>query len=85
MKSSTIYYGIIPLGGSKMNDYIINFLKKIMAIDSPSGYTKEVIHHCQKEAEKLVFKQRKRIKEILKFMLKVKMIIRLVFVDMLIL
>ena len=41
MKSSTIYYGIIPLGGSKMNDYIINFLKKIMAIDSPSGYTKE--------------------------------------------
>lgn len=29
-----------------MNDYIINFLKEIMAIDSPSGYTKEVIHHC---------------------------------------
>lgn len=38
-----------------MNDYIINFLKKIMAIDSPSGYTKEVIHHCQKEAENLGF------------------------------
>ncbi len=48
MKSSTIYYDIIPLGGSKMNDYIINFLKEIMAIDSPSGYTKEVIHHCQR-------------------------------------
>ena len=55
MKSSIIYYGIIPLGGSKMNDYIINFLKEIMAIDSPSGYTKEVIHHCQKEAENLGF------------------------------
>ena len=38
-----------------MNDYIINFLKEIMAIDSPSGYTKEVIHHCQKEAENLGF------------------------------
>ena len=59
MKSSTIYYGIIHLGGSKMNDYIINFLKKIMAIDSPSGYTKEVIHHCQKEAEKLGFQTKK--------------------------
>lgn len=55
MKSSTIYYDIISLGGSKMNDYIINFLKEIMAIDSPSGYTIEVIHHCQKEAENLGF------------------------------
>ena len=50
MKSSTIYYGIIPLGGSKMNRlYHKLFKKKYMAIDSPSGYTKEVIHHCQKE------------------------------------
>lgn len=55
MKSSTIYYDIMILGGSKMNDYIINFLKAIMAIDSPSGYTKEVIHYCQKEAEALGF------------------------------
>lgn len=38
-----------------MNNDILNFLKDIMAIDSPSGYTKEVIAYCQKEAEKLGF------------------------------
>ena len=38
-----------------MNDYILTILKDIMAIDSPSGYTKEVIAYCQKEAEKLGF------------------------------
>ena len=36
-----------------MNDYMIHILKDIMAIDSPSGYTKEVIDYCQKEAERL--------------------------------
>ena len=36
-----------------MNKYILDFLKDIMAIDSPSGYSKKVIHYCQKEAEKL--------------------------------
>ena len=39
-----------------MNDYILHILKDIMAIDSPSGYTKEVISYCQKEAEQLGFK-----------------------------
>ena len=32
-----------------MNAYILSILKDIMAIDSPSGYTKEVIQYCQKE------------------------------------
>ena len=40
-----------------MNDYILHILKDIMAIDSPSGYTKEVISYCQKEAEQLPAKQ----------------------------
>ena len=30
-----------------------------MAIDSPSGYSKKVIHYCQKEAEKLGFQTKK--------------------------
>ena len=38
-----------------MNDYILDFLKDIMAIDSPSGYTKKVIQYCEKEAQKLGF------------------------------
>ena len=38
-----------------MNEYILSILKNIMAIDSPSGYTKEVIQYCQKEAEYLGF------------------------------
>ena len=38
-----------------MNAYILSILKDIMAIDSPSGYTKEVIQYCQKEAENLGF------------------------------
>ena len=42
-----------------MNEYILSILKDIMAIDSPSGYTKEVIEYCQKEAEKLGFKTQK--------------------------
>lgn len=32
-----------------MNEYILSILKDIMAIDSPSGYTKEVIEYCQKK------------------------------------
>lgn len=42
-----------------MNEYILKVLKDIMAIDSPSGFTKEVIDYCQKEASKLGFKTRK--------------------------
>lgn len=42
-----------------MNDYILNVLKDIMSIDSPSGYTKEVIAYCEKEAEKLGYKTSK--------------------------
>ena len=38
-----------------MNEYILSILKDIMAIDSPSGYTKEVIEYCQKEAQNLGF------------------------------
>ena len=38
-----------------MNEYILSILKNIMAIDSPSGYTKEVIQYCQKEANNLGF------------------------------
>lgn len=38
-----------------MNEFIIQFLKNIMSIDSPSGYTKEVICYCEKEAQKLGF------------------------------
>lgn len=36
-------------GGIDMNKYILDFLKDIMAIDSPSGYSKKVIHYCQKK------------------------------------
>ncbi len=38
-----------------MNEYILSILKDIMAIDSPSGYTKDVIQYCQKEAQNLGF------------------------------
>ncbi|WP_296877180.1 M42 family metallopeptidase [Thomasclavelia sp.] len=38
-----------------MNDYILNILKDIMALDSPSGYCKEVIAYCKQEAKKLGF------------------------------
>lgn len=38
-----------------MNEYILSISKDIMAIDSPSGYTKEVIQYCQKEAQNLGF------------------------------
>ena len=36
-----------------MNDYILKVLKDIMNIDSPSGYTKEVIQYCKEEAQRL--------------------------------
>lgn len=42
-----------------MNDYILNFLKTIMAIDSPSGYTNEVIYECEMEANRLGFRTQK--------------------------
>ena len=38
-----------------MNDYILDILKKLMAIDSPSGYTKNVIQFCKNEAKLLGF------------------------------
>lgn len=39
-----------------MNDYILKTLKDIMSIDSPSGYTTEVIQYCKNEATSLGFK-----------------------------
>lgn len=42
-----------------MNDYMIKVLKDIMAIDSPSGYTKEVIAYCENEAHALGYKTEK--------------------------
>jgi putative aminopeptidase FrvX len=45
-----------------MNDYILKILKDIMAIDSPSGYTKEVIDYCQKEAQDLGYDTKKTSK-----------------------
>lgn len=42
-----------------MNEYIIDFLKNLMAIDSPSGYTKEVIQYCENEAKNLGLKTQK--------------------------
>ncbi len=42
-----------------MNEYMIKILKEIMAIDSPSGYTKNVIDYCEKEANALGFKTTK--------------------------
>lgn len=39
-----------------MNEYILKILKDIMAIDSPSGYTKEVIAYCEKEAHQLGYR-----------------------------
>lgn len=42
-----------------MNDYILKILKDIMAIDSPSGYTKDVIAYCEKEAHALGFQTQK--------------------------
>lgn len=42
-----------------MNDYILKILKDIMAIDSPSGFTKDVIAYCEKEAKQLGFQTQK--------------------------
>ena len=42
-----------------MNDYILKILKDIMAIDSPSGFTKEVIQYCQQEAKSLGYETSK--------------------------
>lgn len=42
-----------------MNDYIMSILKDIMAIDSPSGYTKDVIAYCENEAIKLGYRTEK--------------------------
>lgn len=42
-----------------MKEYICHFLRSIMDIDSPSGYTKEVIEYCEKEAQQLGYKTTK--------------------------
>ena len=39
-----------------MNNYMMDILKAIMAIDSPSGYTKKVTEFCKTEAESLGYK-----------------------------
>lgn len=39
-----------------MNNYMMDILKAIMAIDSPSGYTKKVTEFCRQEAESLGYK-----------------------------
>lgn len=36
-----------------MNDYILNILQKLLTIDSPSGYTKNIITYCENEAKNL--------------------------------
>lgn len=42
-----------------MNEYILNFVKDIMAIDSPSGYTRDVIAYCENEAHHLGYQTTK--------------------------
>ena len=42
-----------------MNNYILQILEDIMAIDSPSGYTKNVITYCEKEAHQLGFQTKR--------------------------
>ncbi len=42
-----------------MNEYILNFVKDIMAIDSPSGYTRDVIAYCENEAHHLGYQTSK--------------------------
>lgn len=39
-----------------MNDYVIDFAKKILAIDSPTGYCSDVIEFVKGEVEKLGYK-----------------------------
>lgn len=39
-----------------MNDYVIEFAKKILAIDSPTGYCQDVIDFVKKEVEELGYK-----------------------------
>ncbi len=39
-----------------MKDYILETLKDIMAIDSPSGYCHNAIHYCQSKANEFGFK-----------------------------
>ena len=36
-----------------MEDYVIGFAKKILAIDSPTGYCKNVIEYVNKEVKKM--------------------------------
>ena len=36
-----------------MEDYVIEFAKKILAIDSPTGYCKNVIEYVNKEVKKM--------------------------------
>jgi len=36
--------------------YLVSQLKALLAIDSPTGYTDEVVHHCSRELERLGLK-----------------------------
>ena len=45
-----------------MSDYIIDFLKMIMAMPSPSGYTEQVVAFCEQEAQKLGFQTKRNMK-----------------------
>src|SRR5690606_26651510 len=36
--------------------YLLAQLKALLAIDSPTGYTDEVVHHCSRELERLGLK-----------------------------
>lgn len=46
----------------KYLDYIVEETKKILAIDSPSGYTREVIEYLKKEYEALGYEPKITIK-----------------------
>ena len=37
-------------------NYLLVQLKALLAIDSPTGYTDEVVHHCSRELERLGLK-----------------------------
>ena len=53
-----------------MNEYILQVLKDIMAIDSPSGYTKEVIQYCQNLAHELGYQTQRTKKGNLEILVK---------------
>ena len=46
----------------KYMDYVLEQLKTIMAVDSPSGYTKNLIEYLAEELDRLGFSYKKTIK-----------------------